>query len=423
MLPNDETRKNCTTAFYLLTMLNGDKIQLLRRSHFLDDMSDTVISMLAQGAELMSCSASETVVEKGTAGTMMYFIVAGRFKVHDNQVELAILGEGEVFGEMSALDAGERTASVTAENESQLLCLDSALLYQALSREPGSFRSIIRAICHRERRIIDDVTERSRKVQAYEKELEIGRRIQAGFLPLSLPEVPGWHIAAYLKAAREVAGDFYDVFPLNDIRYTGLVIGDVCDKGVGAALFMTLFRSLTRASCLYGYRENNSQAEEPDDPESILANSVLTTNRYIATTHGNSSMFASMFFGILDNATGRLVYVNGGHEAPVIFREGGTRETLSTTGPVLGLFAAATYAVEKTQLARGDLLFGYTDGVTEAKNRQEELFTEEQLLQRANHQLEDPQEFIDEILEYIRIHCGGADQFDDITMLAVRRSA
>jgi sigma-B regulation protein RsbU (phosphoserine phosphatase) len=256
---------------------------------------------------------------------------------------------------------------------------------------------------------------------AFEKELEIGRRIQAGFLPQKIPEVEGWRVASYFKAAREVAGDFFDVFQLPDDKYLALVIGDVCDKGVGAALFMTLFRSLTRASCLYGCMQKLGNTDhQTQTVESILLNSVLTTNRYIATTHGDSSMFASMFFAILNTETGELVYVNGGHEAPLIFRTNGGLEMLSTTGPVLGLFTTANYHLQKTNLLKGDLLFAYTDGVTEAKNRREELFSEQQLLKSSNPEIKCPQAFVDDILQQIHCHCDGADQFDDITMLAVR---
>ncbi|MFV2033311.1 MAG: PP2C family protein-serine/threonine phosphatase, partial [Gammaproteobacteria bacterium] len=154
----------------------------------------------------------------------------------------------------------------------------------------------------------------------------------------------------------------------------------------------------------------------------MLLNSVLTTNRYIATTHRTSSMFASMFFAILDSESGRLVYINGGHEQPIIFRAEGSMEMLPTTGPVLGLFAAASFTVQETRLGIGDLLLSYTDGVTEAKNLQGQLYSEENLLKNADPQIKDPQAFVEDVLQNVRSHCGRADQFDDITMLALRYS-
>jgi sigma-B regulation protein RsbU (phosphoserine phosphatase) len=404
-----------------LEMQEKEKIKRLSQSSFLNGLPKQQMAALAACTEEVACEAGDRVLTKGEGGTQMYFIMEGRFRVHDGQVVLAILSDGEVFGDLSALDAQERSASVTAEDDARLLCLDSEALYRVISQKPDAFKSIIRAICKHERKIISSLTERTRKVAAYEKELEIGRRIQAGFLPQEIPEFEGWNIASYFKAAREVAGDFFDVFQLPNDKYLALVIGDVCDKGVGAALFMTLFRSLTRASCLYGCMQKIGDIEKQADiPETILLNSILTTNRYIATTHGDSSMFASMFFGILDTETRQLVYVNGGHEAPLIFCADGSREMLATTGPVLGLFTTANYTVKKIKLEKEDLLFAYTDGVTEAKNDRGELFSEEQLLEISNPEIECPQAFLDDILRHVHSHCNGEDQFDDITMLAVK---
>lgn len=131
-------------------------------------------------------------------------------------------------------------------------------------------------------------------------------------------------------------------------------------------------------------------------------------------------MFASMFFAILNTETGEMVYTNGGHEAPLIFRANGSLEMLPTTGPVLGLFTAANYSMQKITLVKGDMLFAYTDGVTEAKNKRDELFSEQQLLKSSNPEIICPQAFLDDILQHIHNHCDGADQFDDITMLAVK---
>ena len=145
-------------------------------------------------------------------------------------------------------------------------------------------------------------------LKGLERELEIGREIQMGFLPEELPQADGWEIAAYLKAAREVAGDFYDAFMLPD-GTIGLVVADVCDKGVGAALFMTLFRSLIRAAATTdGFGESAGSTAEVR-----LQHTIELTNNYIAETHGSTGMFATVFFGILDPRSGLLTYINGGH--------------------------------------------------------------------------------------------------------------
>jgi len=222
------------------------KIDTLRNCVFLGASPESVLTELATKAETLRVSGGETVITKGDAGSTMYFIISGKVRVHDGEVIMAYLGEGEIFGEMAVLDQDVRSASVTSESDVILLSLERKALFDAISASPESFQSILHAVLQRERRIVEDVRARSEQLLAYEKELEIGRRIQADFLPETVPEIENWEIASYFEAAREVAGDFFDVFRLKTGNYVGIVIGDVCDKGVGAALFMTLFRSLIR---------------------------------------------------------------------------------------------------------------------------------------------------------------------------------
>src|SRR5262249_3875524 len=186
-----------------------------------------------------------------------------------------------------------------------------------------------------------------------------GREIQKSFLPEALPQFPGWQIAARFAPARQVAGDFYDAFALPAPGQVGLVVSDVCDKGVGAALFMALFRSLLRAAATADPCASGAAA--------MLSGVVRRTNDYIANTHSRACMFATLFFGALDTASGELHYVNGGHEAPAVFSSAGIRARLSPTGPAVGMLADASFDVASTRLAPGEGLLAFTDGVTDAR--------------------------------------------------------
>ena len=211
-------------------------------------------------------------------------------------------------------------------------------------------------------------TEKALNVAA--SDLEIGKEIQAGFFPDVIQEIKGWEVFAYFKAARQVSGDFYDVFQINESKYTAFVIADVCDKGVGAALFMVLFRSLLRAF------SNNTK--DINDIQLYLKNIILNTNNYIAETHQNANMFASIFFGILDTESCEIYYINGGLDAPfVINNKGEIINRLLPTGPVVGMFPDMEFNVKSLHLNKGDILFAFTDGSTDAKNSKQELFGEE----------------------------------------------
>jgi len=397
-----------------------NRIETLKKCMFLAGLQDSVLSSLASKAETLRVASDETIITRGEEGSTMYFIISGSARVHDGEVIWAHLKEGEVFGEMAVLDSEVRSATVTTESDSLLLSIERDVFYDALSTDPDAFKAVLHAVLKREREIVEQVKTRSTKLLAYQKELEIGRRIQADFLPGSIPKIDNWEVAAWFEAAREVAGDFYDVFKLKTSSHVAIVIGDVCDKGVGAALFMTLFRSLIRATSLYGCMDSTVDNANGGKASELLLNSVLTTNRYIATTHAGSSMFASVFFGLLDPDTGELIYVNAGHEAPMIFRQNGEVDLLDITGGVMGLFPAANYTVGSAKLNEGDLIFTYTDGVNEAKNPDGEQFTEERILKVAAPEGNSTDAFLRIVLEAVREFRGEAEQSDDITMLALK---
>lgn len=251
-------------------------------------------------------------------------------------------------------------------------------------------------------------------LRALERELEIGRDIQMSFLPPELPVITGWEVAASLKAAREVAGDFYDVFTPSVDNNVCLVIGDVCDKGVGAALFMTLFRSLLRftmvATDIIGER---SHAEK-------LKYAVTLTNNYIANTHGETSMFATIFFALLDPKSGELTYINAGHEAPLIVHDGVVQKSLAKTGIAVGIMPDWDFEVQRFQLASGDLLFAFTDGVPDAENGVGGYYGKERLYKLFNAGMP-ALSVVDELNNQLREYMGGSSQADDITVLAVQR--
>lgn len=251
-------------------------------------------------------------------------------------------------------------------------------------------------------------------LKSMERELEIGRQIQKGFLPRKLPQVTGWEIASYFKSAREVAGDFYDAFHLASEQKLCLVIADVCDKGVGAALFMTLFRSLLR------FTIGASDLIAAGSPASRLKQAATLTNNYIADTHGETGMFATVFFGLLDPATGILSYVNAGHESPLLLDASLGCMALTRTGPALGVIPNVKFDVREVEIEPGQLLFAFTDGAPDALNVAGARLGREALFSRLQADLS-AEMLLAQISQELTEYMTGADQFDDITLLAVRR--
>ncbi|MBB4908409.1 PP2C family protein-serine/threonine phosphatase [Actinophytocola algeriensis] len=279
-------------------------------------------------------------------------------------------------------------------------------------------------------------------LRAYERDLAIAHEIQSGFLPEKLPAPHGWDVASRFRPARQVAGDFYDGFELVDGRRLGFVVADVCDKGVGAALFMALIRTLLRHTAEHTGTASGSGDDLPPAPGSMnmaeagaslspmlsvgagpLVQAVVATNRYLTRNHLRQGYFATLIFGVLDPASGALLYINGGHNPAVLQRADGSHTLLPPTGPAVGMMLHSSYALGHASLERGDTLLLYTDGVVEARATGGTLFGMERLLTALSGPVKSAETVLSGIDKALRVHVGGAEQSDDITMLALHRSA
>lgn len=241
------------------------------------------------------------------------------------------------------------------------------------------------------------------------QELAQAGRLQSSFLPEEPPLLPGWHIAARLRSARQTTGDYYDFIPLPDGKL-GVVIADVADKGIGAALFMTSSRTLLRAYA----------AENMDAPEKVLqqANQRITQD-----TPGG--LFITLFYGVLNPQTGELVYCNAGHNPPFLLTPDGQSQSLPKTGIPLGIFTDAAWQSQLIALQPGAFLALYTDGVTEAADPGEQLFGETRLLAAMQSAANAPAASADSMAEAVLLSVdqfrGKTAQADDLTLVIIQR--
>ena len=402
-------------------------------SNVLESLNPELREVIRLNGVSVSIEAGQPVFKSGEPGEAIYVIESGTARVHDGDLVLNRLGEGDVFGEIAALGGIERTASVTAEEDVRVLRVESEALFDALQERPVALRGLVKMLCDRESGLAQRMTSRSWELHAARQELRIGRKIQAGFLPENLPEVPGYEIAGHFQAARDVAGDFFDAFYIPSIDRLALVIGDVCDKGVGAALFMSLFRSLIRATAqsrtfmTWAVESHPDEADAPSGLDSgqlvgeTLANTIALTNNYVATTHGKTSMFASVFLGLLDPKSGSIDYINAGHEEAYIVGRGGLKHALQPTGPVVGIFAGANHNIEAAILEPGETILLYTDGVPEATSDTGEQFSDQRLRSMLQSWDGTAEQLLQLIVNSVSEFTQGAHQHDDITMLASHR--
>jgi len=273
-----------------------------------------------------------------------------------------------------------------------------------LQRLADSFRTMQQSLKEHIEKLIQTTTARERMAQ----ELRIARDIQMGILPKLFPPFPSRHdldLFAMIEPAREVGGDFYDFYFLDDSRFC-FVIGDVSGKGVPASLFMAVAKTLLKATA------GPSQA-----PGAVLekVNSALA--------EGNTrSMFVTVFMGILNLKTGRLDYANAGHNPPLLLHGDEVILLKSKSGIALGAWPEAEYTTQSVVLEEGCGLYCYTDRVNEAFNDANELYGMDRMIQRVSSSKEKPSEMlIKEVIDDVKAFAGETPQSDDITMLAVKR--
>jgi tetratricopeptide (TPR) repeat protein len=240
------------------------------------------------------------------------------------------------------------------------------------------------------------------------QELAQAGKIQGSFLPEEIPVLPGWEISAILQPARETSGDFYDFIHLPGNKL-GLVVADVADKGIGAALYMTTCRTLIRTYA----------GEHPHEPELVLAKA---NRRILADTHGG--LFITVFYAVLDATSGEIKYCNAGHNPPFVFSPGqdGTHLELSRTGMPLGILPEEAWEQGIVSLDAGSLLVGYTDGITENHNEDMEFFGKERLAAVVEVNLNQPAKMLlESVLETVQDFSGSRPPGDDKTLLVVKR--
>jgi sigma-B regulation protein RsbU (phosphoserine phosphatase) len=246
--------------------------------------------------------------------------------------------------------------------------------------------------------------------QRLEQELSVSRQVQLDLLPQECPDVPGWQFAAGYHAARQLGGDFYDFFDLPiDPGRLGVVIADVVDKGVPAALFMALSRAVMRSAALDHRCPSDTLAQ---------ANALILSD-------GRGGQFVTAFYAALDTGTGRLTYVNAGHNRPLWVKAGsGEIQELAARGIALGVVEEVELEERELDLAPGDLLVLYTDGVTEAMDTQGQPFGQARLEEvLAANREGSAEQILAAVEEAVQAFAGKAPQSDDLTLLVVKRES
>ena len=373
----------------------------------------------------------EILFREGEKGEHFYILTDGELKILlgvDTKEELLLntLGPGEYLGEMSLIvPGGERTATARASKESVLLVMSRDEFTDLIEHYPILAQSMVRVLSNRldstNYATFRDLTEKNRQLQkAYdelktaqeqliekerlERELKVAADIQFSILPDVLPTPPRFDFGAHIDPARQVGGDFYDVFRVGKNK-VALMIGDVADKGVPSAIFMARAHALIAA-----------EADTYEDPNDVLRK----VNAHI--THlEKATQFVTVLYGILRIDTGEFHYSRAGHEPPLVLLPDGNVERLEyKAGMALGLWDEIMLDEQTITLLPGFTLFLYTDGMTDCRSPEGEPFSLERIkltLGRCSGM--SAQEVCDRMLQTLKDYQQDAQQDDDVTLVAI----
>jgi phosphoserine phosphatase RsbU/P len=380
-----------------------------------------------------TCPPGKVLVREGTSDDKFYILLEGQVEVVKalDSPEERRLGQresGNLLGEMSLFSqAGCHTASVRAITRLRLLQVPHTELDTLLHRQPQLAYAIIRILSQRleesENSTIRDLKEKNQRLmQAYEdlkaaheqivekermeKELEISGQIQQSLLPKALPGLPGYQLGALMIPAQAVGGDFYTCFKLGRDRL-GLVVGDVSDKGVPAALFMALTYSTIRL-----------EAARSSSPVQVLRN----VNRHLLQMN-SAGMFVTLVYGILDINSGDFHFARAAHPSPYLLDgQGRIVDVPVSSGQPLGLFTALPIDEQTILLPPGGTLLLYSDGVSETKDARGIDFAPDALYQSIQSHLRRPAQAIcEQLWRDVQEHGRGLPQQDDFTAVVVKR--
>jgi serine phosphatase RsbU (regulator of sigma subunit) len=387
---------------------------------------------LAETLRQITIPADTVLLREGEYGDRCYVVLDGRVDIvkalgtADERL-LGSYGAGELFGEMSLLNPDhQRTASVRTRMPALLLEITRTDFDALLRRQPTFAYEMGRTLSRRLRDAVDttlrDLQAKNHQLTAayqdlqaaqlqiieqekFDRELEVMRELQERSLPHTWPQLAGFDLGARLEPARFMSGDFFDFIILGQSSL-GIVVADVCGKGVPAAFVMALTRGLIRAEA--------GRAGSP-------AQALERVNQHLLDMVG-SCMFVTVLYGVLDRAGRTFTYARAGHELPIVFdAEGTVSEPVRGHGQPLGLLADPALDQQAIAIPAGGGVLIYTDGMTEAIDPRGGLFGVPLLREivRLNHDIP-AQELCDRLLETVHAYHGQAPQDDDVTLVAIR---
>jgi len=407
-----------------------DKAQVILQ--VFEGLDESELRTVSAAAVEKTYPVGTVLCREGNVEQTFYIVVDGlvavTLRLQDGGTrQLSQRGAGQFFGEMALIERKPRAASVVTTTETTVLEISDHDFNQLLMRNPKAAMAVLRGITGNLRssdqaaiadlsrkntelaKAYSDLKAAQEQVVAKEKlehELDIAARLQQSLLPSVFPKVPGWSFSGRNVPARTIGGDLFDVIEVDD-EHVGLLMADVSDKSIHAALFMATTRSLFL----------------PESHRSLSPREVaLGVHKWLAKVSSDDNMFVTAFYGVLTPATGRLRYVRAGQDRPIWLKHGETGHTeLDASGRFLGMLPELELEEKEVWMSPGDMLVMYSDGVPDAVNEAEANYGTERLMKLLeSHRNDSAKGIVDAMFTDVFAFRGTASAFDDITVLVAK---
>jgi sigma-B regulation protein RsbU (phosphoserine phosphatase) len=428
----------------------ADPVTLLKRHGSFATIGDGYLGTIVAESQIEPLDEGAVAFRQNDKGDFAYLVLSGELAVevetHWGQVRVAVMTAGDIVGEIAAFAPMPRTATVVALAPSRLLRLDQGSIRKLIADHPEAAMAVIGDLGRRLQNLNETMATLTQAANALaegtfdpamlatlkeeagrfrpfagvfermaneitqkrllHQEMQIAAEIQRSFLPKRIDLGPfrgNGEVFASMVPAKEVGGDFYDYFMVGD-KHLAFAVGDVSGKGVPAAMFMSLSRTVLKTIA--------SEGGAPGE--------VLTRMNRLLAAEGGESMFVTVFYGCLDLESGRLEFSSGGHDEVFLLAAEGAREQIAHMGPAIALFDDASFSTQSRQLKPGDAVLVATDGVTEAFNPDGETFGFDRLeavLSAVPTQSADV--IVSTVTEAVDAFAADAPRSDDTTCFAV----
>jgi len=396
----------------------AERVAFLKETYLLKDVPASDLEAIAEVAEEVHFTDDQTVFEEGDSGDAVYFVVSGAVKAHRSGVEVVRLEKNKCFGEIAVMDDAPRSASISSIGDTALFKIGRDDFHRAVTGSVGLLQNVLKIVLRKLREDVSREVQSARERERIMQDMRRAREMQMSMLPMQslrieIADGSSLEAAAKCHPAEMVGGDYHDYFSLPDDQ-VGLVIGDVTGHGFHTGLMVAM-----ASSCLHTRIKTDYSLSSVMPVMNDMVCGFVQNDMYFDLTSPPYMTFCYIIVNLKDQT---ISFSNAGHNYPYHYRASTKQlEFLESNACTLGVLECQDYEIDRSKWAKGDIFVLYSDGIVEARSKNEEDFGDERLKQLVMENVNlPPKQMRETILQSVYDFCQGVTQADDMTLMIVR---